>query len=109
LLLPQIGQQLSGEPLLHKQTITFFNAMILRRNALFPFLYHPDVPFDNNGSERAFRMVKVKTKISGQFKSLQHEFAIIRSVIDSAIKNGQSVFDAINAIVNIPQPPKAAG
>jgi len=30
-------------------------------------------------------------------------------VIDSAIKNGQSVFDAINAIVNIPQPPKAAG
>lgn len=31
-------------------------------------------------------MVKVKGKISGQFKSLQNEFAIIRSVIDTAIK-----------------------
>lgn len=109
LLLPDIVQQLSSEPLLNKQTITFFNGMVVRRNALFPFLYHDDVPFDNNGSERAFRMVKVKTKISGQFKSLQHEFAVIRSVIDSAIKNGQSVFSAINALVDITLPPKAAG
>jgi hypothetical protein len=54
-------------------------------------------------------MVKVKTKISGQFKSLQHEFAVIRSVIDSAIKNGQSVFYAINAVIDIIPPPKAAG
>lgn len=109
LLLPDIVQQLSSEPLLYKQTITFFNGMVLRRNSLFPFLYHRDVPFDNNGSERAFRMVKVKTKISGQFKSLQHEFAVIRSVIDSAIKNGQSVFSTINALVDIELPPKAAG
>jgi hypothetical protein len=58
-------------------------------------------------------MVKVKTKISGQFKSLQHEFAVLRSVIDSAIKNGQSVFYAINAVIDITldiiPPPKAAG
>ena len=113
LLLPDIVQQLSSEPLLNKQTITFFKGMAVQRNALFPFLYHTDVPFDNNGSERAFRMVKVKTKISGQFKSLQHEFAVIRSVIDSAIKNGQSVFSAINILVDIPltitPPPPAAG
>lgn len=113
LLLPDIVQQLASQPLLHKQTITFFNGMLVIRHALFPFLYHSNVPFDNNGSERAFRMVKVKTKISGQFKSLQHEFAVIRSVIDSAIKNGQSVFYAINAVlditININPPPKAAG
>ena len=113
LLLPDIVQQLASQPLLHKQTITFFKGMLVIRHALFPFLYHSDVPFDNNGSERAFRMVKVKTKISGQFKSLQHEFAVIRSVIDSAIKNGQSVFYAINAVIDITlditPPPKAAG
>jgi len=97
------------EPLLNKQTITFFKQLAGLRNALFSFLYHKDVPFDNNGSERAFRMVKVKVKISGQFKSLQHDFAVIRSVIDSVIKNGQSVFSAINYIVDIPLPPKAAG
>lgn len=97
------------EPLLNKQTITFFKQVAGLRHALFSFLYHKDVPFDNNGSERAFRMVKVKVKISGQFKSLQHDFAVIRSVIDSVIKNGQSVFSAINYIVDIPAPPKAAG
>jgi len=26
--------------------------------------YHKDVPDENNGSERAIRMIKVKTKIS---------------------------------------------
>jgi transposase len=109
LLNPQIVQYLSSEPLLHKQSITFFNSMTTLRNTLFPFLYHKHVPFDNNGSERAFRMVKVKTKISGQFKSLQHDFAVLRSVIDSAIKNGQSVFMAIDALLDIPMPPKAAG
>lgn len=97
------------DPLLNKKTITFFKQLATLRNALFSFLYHQGVPFDNNGSERAFRMVKVKTKISGQFKSLQHDFAVIRSVIDSVIKNGQSVFSAINALLDMPLPPKAAG
>lgn len=84
----------------HKQTITFYRAMSKLRHGLFTFLYHKDVPPDNNSSERAIRMIKVKTKISGQFKSLQQPFAIIRSVIDTAIKNGKPVFDAIHAVVN---------
>jgi transposase len=87
------------EPEKYKKTITFFKGMSHCREALFTFLYHKEVPFHNNGSERAFRMVKVKAKISGQFKSLQNEFAMLRSVIDTAIKNGQSVFNAIKALV----------
>jgi len=90
----------------YKQTLTFFLAMSKLKYGLFPFLYHKDVPFENNGSERAIRMIKVKTKISGQFKALQQQFAIIRSDIDTAIKNGQSVYNAINAVVNCY--PKAA-
>lgn len=84
------------------QTITFYRGMLKLRHALFPFLYHAQIPFDNNGSERAIRMVKVKLKISGQFKSLHQEFATIRSVIGTAIKNGQSVFHAIKAMVQMP-------
>lgn len=93
----------------YKQSITFFKAMIKLRHALFPFLYDPRVPFDNNGSERAIRNVKLKMKISGQFKSLHQEFAVIRSVIDSAIKNGKSVFHAIQAMVELPMPLNSAG
>ena len=98
---------INQEPEKYKKTITFFKGMSQLREALFPFLYHKNVPFHNNGSERAFRMVKVKTKISGQFKSLQNEFAILRSVIDTAIKNGQSVWDAILTIIKYQ--PQVAG
>lgn len=108
LLTPEVLAGLQQDSVANKQTITFFNGMVKLRHALFPCLYHELVPFDNNASERAFRMVKVKGKISGQFKSLQSEFAIIRSVIDTAIKNGQAPFDAIRAAVQMPTP-KAAG
>jgi transposase len=91
----------------HPKTITFYNAMVKRKDALFTFLYHKDVPPDNNSSERAIRIIKVKTKISGQFKSLQQEFAILRSVIDTAVKNKQTVYQAIRAIVDLPIPKKA--
>jgi len=109
LLDPAILEHLLKDKVKNKQTITFFRAIIKLREALFPFLYDPRVPFDNNGSEGAIRNVKVKIKISGQFKSLHQEFAVIRSVIDSAIKNGQSVFNAIAQMVNMPMPPKTAG
>ena len=102
LLSQEIYEQLLKEPEKYKKTITFFKGMTNLRYSLFTFLYHKEVPFHNNGAERAFRMVKVKDKISGQFKSLQHVFATFRSVIDTAIKNGQSVWDAILYIVNMP-------
>ncbi|MDO9276205.1 MAG: transposase, partial [Lutibacter sp.] len=55
------------------------------------------VPPDNNASERAIRNVKVKQKISGQFKIEQaaQNFAKIRSVIDTTIKICQNVLEAL--------------
>ena len=43
---------------------------------------------DNNASERAFRNFKIKLKISNFFKSTagSETYAVIRSVIDTAIK-----------------------
>jgi transposase len=65
------------------------NRLLKYRQHVFTFLYYHQVPPDNNGSEQAIRNVKVKQKISGQFKSFQgaENFAILRSVIDTAIKN----------------------
>ena len=67
------------------------------------FLYHPKVPPDNNGSERAIRNIKVKQKISGQFKSDEGAgmFAILRSVIDTTIKSGQNVLRALSLIAKL--------
>lgn len=58
--------------------------MCRERQNLFTFLYLHEVPPDNNGSERAVRNVKVKQKISGQFKNARttRNFAKITSDIE---------------------------
>jgi transposase len=81
------------------QTAKLQKSLLRHRGYLFRFLYHKEVPFDNNASERGIRMVKVKQKVSGGFKSLQNEFCIIKSVVDTAIKNGSSPFDTIKMAV----------
>tara|TARA_B100001113_G_scaffold351154_1_gene349664 strand:- start:2 stop:1408 length:1407 start_codon:yes stop_codon:yes gene_type:complete len=101
-LLSDSFAELGWEKEAHHKTMTFFKAMVKLRECLFVFLYRTDVPPDNNASERAVRPIKVKMKISGQFKSLQQEFAILRSIVDTAIKNGQPVFETIKSIVEIP-------
>jgi transposase len=86
----------------HKEMIAFQKRITKYRDHVFTFLYHPTVPPDNNGSERAIRNVKVKQKISGQFKILSaaENFAILRSIIDTAIKNNQNVLQALNVIAD---------
>ena len=86
----------------HKELIAFQKRITKYREYVFTFLYHPNVPPDNNGSERAIRNVKVKQKISGQFKifSSAENFAILRSIIDTAIKNNQNVLQALNVIAD---------
>jgi transposase len=60
------------------------------RNSIFTFLFKPEVPYENNASERAIRNIKVKMKVSGEFRSNRGAdiFAIIRSVVDTIIKKG---------------------
>ena len=84
----------------HKEMISFQKRITKYRDHVFTFLYHPDVPANNNASERAIRNVKVKQKISGQFKILSaaENFAILRSIIDTAIKNKQNVVGALSVI-----------
>jgi transposase len=73
------------------------------KDKVFLFLQYPDkeVPPQNNGSERAIRNVKVKIKVSGQFKSGDgaQDYATIRSIIDTAIKQSKNVHDELAGII----------
>ena len=65
-------------------------------------MYYPDVPFENNSSERAIRMAKVKQKISGCHRS-QHgadRQAVLLSVMETAKRQNINLFSAIKALLN---------
>lgn len=74
-----------------------------RKRQVFNFLFYPDVPYDNNGSERAIRNVKVKQKVSGSFRSERGAeiFAVLRSVVDTIIKKGGNPFESIRFAITV--------
>jgi transposase len=59
-----------------------------RRDDVLRFLHNRQVPFTNNQAERDIRMMKLRQKISGGFRSFAGAeiFAAIRSVISTARK-----------------------
>ena len=87
---------------MHQKERTFVNRLLKRRDAIFTFLYYKEVPPDNNASERGIRNIKVKMKVSNQFKSYEfaQHFAVIRSVVDTTIKNGQDVFNTLTHLAS---------
>jgi len=84
----------------YKKLYTFYKRILKDRMHIFTFLFIQEVPPDNNASERAIRNIKVKQKISGQFKinMAAQNFAKIRSVIDTTIKNGLNVLEGLSLL-----------
>ena len=63
------------------------------------FLTDPSVPFTNNLAERDGRMMKLRQKISGGFRSEDgaKDFAVIRSVLSTARKQGWNILATLTA------------
>ena len=72
------------------------------RDGLFTFLTHPDVPPDNNGSERELRPMATYRKVTGGFRSDWGSdlCAAIKSVVGTAARQGIDAYHAIHAIVS---------
>ena len=70
-----------------------------RKQDVLRFLSDPAVPFTNTQAERDARMMKLRQKISGGFRSVPAagEFAVIRSVISTARKQKWNLLQTLAA------------
>jgi transposase len=68
-----------------------------QQEAVLGFICDFDIPFDNNQAERDIRMVKLKQKISGCFRTEDgaHSFARIRSFLTTLKKQSISLLDSL--------------
>jgi transposase len=87
---------------LHQKIIAIIKSLTKYKEYVFKFLFDPDVPYENNASERAVRNLKVKQKVSGMFKSQTgaDTYCQIHSITQTAKKNNQNPFSAILAMAN---------
>jgi transposase len=70
-----------------------------RRLDVLRFLTDPSVPFTNNLAEQDGRMMKLRQKISGGFRSEDgaKDFAVIRSVLSTARKQGWNMLQTLTS------------
>jgi transposase len=68
-----------------------------RKEDTLRFLHDAAVPFTNNQAERDGRMMKLRQKISGGFRSMEGamDFAAIRSFLSTAKKQDLNIIDAL--------------
>lgn len=83
------------------------NRLLRRRDEVLRFMGDLSVPFDNNGTERDLRMVKLQQKIGGCFRTEggARDFCRVRSYLSTARKQGHSLLYSLErALAGKPLP-----
>jgi transposase len=72
-----------------------------RRDEVLCFMTDLAVPFDNNGSERDLRMIKLQQKISGCFRTPDdaRNFCRVRSYLSTARKQGHPLLYSLERVL----------
>ena len=67
------------------------------RQSVLRFITDPAVPFTNNQAEQDVRMMKVRQKVSGGFRSMTgaEAFATLRTVVSTARKQGLDILETL--------------
>ena len=83
----------------------------VRKQDVLRFLSNPDVPFTNNLAERDGRMMKLRQKISGGFRSEggAAHFGVIRSLLSTAKKQGWDILQTLTTNPAMPVRRPAGG
>ena len=92
------GRKARSEPL------KLAECFLHRKEDILRFLHDPRVPFGNNLAERDIRMIKLKQKISGCFRTRKGAeiFCRIRSYISTLKKQNKNVWDALQLTIRAP-------
>jgi transposase len=93
--------RLLAEPPKNRAARKLFNAMRRDRDDLFRFLTRRDVPYTNNGCERALRPSVIFRKVTGCFRSHwgARLYAATASVIATGRLNGKSALNAVRDVI----------
>ena len=86
----------------HLSAGTLLRRLIRNKELILKFMTDCSVPFDNNGSERDLRMLKLQQKISGCFRSVEgvKTFCRVRSYLSSVRKQGRRLLIALEHALN---------
>jgi transposase len=82
------------------KTANLLDRLDAERDQVLRFAFDWRVPFDNNRSEQAIRMVKVQQKISNGWRTVQgaERFLAMRGYLSTAAKQGKNLLDVTHRL-----------
>ena len=98
---PPLKKKKRGRPKKTKAQ-NLLNRLGDHESSVLAFLHDINVPFSNNLAEQDIRMIKVRLKISGCFRTIQGAkyFARIRSYLSTARKQKRNILDSITEAIS---------